>query len=144
MIVPLYFINKKEVESIQHAIEIHKHISSEYEKTLEDVESEEIISKLKSRQYLDKTELMKIISVLVLVVVGVESINSEYSIDLKTAKESIVKLITLHKDQLEDEDYVDNMIMFRYAYNVLKTSKNNLSLNNSEEKTYNYLELLQM
>lgn len=144
MQVPLYFLNKDEVKKINELIDIQKEISSESEDIITDLSQKQIIKKLLKREYLNVEELMNVCSTVVLTVVGMDNVYNIDNMDMVELKYILLKLLSSHFDKIDDENFVNNMIMFKYMYKTINNSIDFMKLNKKEKYTYNYLKLLQI
>ena len=142
MQVPLYFINSKELKTIDEAAEIYNYISSLSHKIVTEEEYLDIREKLKRRQFLESYQLFKILSILVLIVVSSEVIENTYSIDILETKYTIAKLLSTHFKKLSDEELVDNMSLLQHMHDVIQDSTLEMMLNKEEKNIVYYLKLL--
>lgn len=146
MNVPLYFLNKDDVEYIDYIIDTYLFISKEDKTILTSETKKDIVNTLKKRQFIKDNQVIDVCSVIVLVLTSFEDIDCLMDTQFSTqkARHILLKLISIHFDIINDECFVDNHVLFKYIYNSIKKSKPYIKLNNREIYTYNFLKLLQL
>lgn len=143
MNVPLHFLTKNDIEYIDYIIDIYLFISTEEEKLLTYLEKERILKDFNKRQLINKEDIIKLCSVIVLVTTCFD--ETEISgLEVEDARYILLKILTYHFDILDDEIFVDNFVLFKYIYKSIKQSRRNMKLNSEEIYTYNFLKVLQI
>lgn len=143
MNVPLYFLNKNDINYIDYIIDIYLFISTEENKIISYKDKENILKSFQKRQLINNDELINLCSIIILVILCFEESEVD-GLDIIESRHILLKLITFHFDVIDDECFVDNNVLFKYIYNSIKLSRNNIRLNNKEIYTYNFLKLLQL
>lgn len=143
MNVPMNFLNKNDINYIDYIIDIYLFISTEEKKLVSYKEKEYILKSFSKRQLIDSEVLINLCSVIILVILCFEESEID-GLNIVEARHILLKLITYHFDEINDECFVDNGVLFKYIYNSIKQSRNRIKLNNKEIYTYNFLKLLQL
>lgn len=143
MNVPMNFLNKNDINYIDYIIDIYLFISTEEKKLVSYKEKEYILKRFSKRQLIDSEVLINLCSVIILVILCFEESEID-GLNIVEARHILLKLITYHFDEINDECFVDNGVLFKYIYNSIKQSRNRIKLNNKEIYTYNFLKLLQL
>lgn len=143
MNVPMNFLNKNDINYIDYIIDIYLFISTEEKKLVSYKEKEYILKSFSKRQLIDSEVLINLCSVIILVILCFEESEID-GLNVIEARHILLKLITYHFDEINDECFVDNGVLFKYIYKSIKQSRNRIKLNNKEIYTYNFLKLLQL
>lgn len=142
MEIPLYFLSNSEIKDLKHIIDIYRYISKNPTDLIDYNTETNILKKLNKRIYIQNNELITLASLITVTVVGSEIISCGFDLDTIKSKTLLIKLISTHKEQLDDDDYVNNRQLFYCIYKTIKSSIDKLNLNQHEQNMYYILELL--
>lgn len=134
MIVPFKYLNEEEIKSIGTLLNIYMGVSTiDYSI----VDEEELIRAFKiisNRRYLSSSQVIEIASILLLCLTSSEMLDLDFLVNIEDIRYILLKLLTIHKDILSEEDYVYNQTLFSYlASSIKKFNENRLS---ADEKAY--------
>lgn len=144
MQIPLYFLNKNEIEDLKYIIDVYRYISKNPTDLMSYTDEANILKKLKKRIYLENDELIPLVSMVTVTIIGSEIVKCEFDLNPIKYKKLLIKLISTHQEKLDDEDYVNNIQLFDCIYKTIKNSINELDITIYEEHMYHMLELLNL
>lgn len=142
MRIPLYFLDKNDILIIQEIYDIYISMSKDKDALLLNKEKKDIIDTLNKRVYLDSKKLIRAISVLCPCITGLETVGITTYTPTSDMKLTLLKLLSVHKDILTDDDYVDNFTIFKYIAKLFLTIPEEKLQNKAELYTYNFVILL--
>lgn len=142
MQIPFYFLDNNDIEDLKYIIDIYRYISKNPIDLMNYHTEANILKKLKKRIYLESDEVISLASMITVTIAGFEVVKCNFDLDIIKYKSLLMKLISTHQEELEDEDYINNRQLFDCIYRTIKSSIDELNINPYEKNMYHMLELL--
>ena len=134
MIVPFKYLNEEEIKSIGTLLNIYMGVSTIDSSIVDEEELIRAFKIISNRRYLSSSQVIKIASILLLCLTSSEMLDLDFLVNIEDIRYILLKLLTIHKDILSEEDYVYNQTLFSYlASSIKKFNENRLS---DDEKAY--------
>ena len=134
MIVPFKYLNEEEIKSIGTLLNIYMGVSTIDSSIVDEEELIRAFKIISNRRYLSSSQVIEIASILLLCLTSSEMLDLDFLVNIEDIRYILLKLLTIHKDILSEEDYVYNQTLFSYlASSIKKFNENRLS---DDEKAY--------
>ncbi|MGU8834271.1 hypothetical protein ACV3UL_08215 [Clostridium perfringens] len=134
MIVPFKYLNEEEIKSIGTLLNIYMGVSTIDSSIVDEEELIRVFKIISNRRYLSSSQVIEIASILLLCLTSSEMLDLDFLVNIEDIRYILLKLLTIHKDILSEEDYVYNQTLFSYlASSIKKFNENRLS---ADEKAY--------
>ena len=134
MIVPFKYLNEEEIQSIETLLNIYMGVSTIDSSIVDEEELIRAFKIISNRRYLSSSQVIEIASILLLCLTSSEMLDLDFLVNIEDIRYILLKLLTIHKDILSEEDYVYNQTLFSYlASSIKKFNGNRLS---ADEKAY--------
>ncbi|XZH78580.1 hypothetical protein ACSW8S_17085 (plasmid) [Clostridium perfringens] len=134
MIVPFKYLNEEEIKSIGTLLNIYMGVSTIDSSIVDEEELIRAFKIISNRRYLSSSQVIEIASILLLCLTSSEMLDLDFLVNIEDIRYILLKLLTIHKDILSEEDYVYNQTLFSYlASSIKKFNENRLS---ADEKAY--------